>query len=98
MQRQKYVSLERWGIRIASTLQKVLSSRAPACWYCPAIIWYSAKDGEFGLEVFFQAHNGSDVATAIAVVRRRPDCYHILIFEVVFIAFVDELMGSCYKL
>ena len=50
------------------------------------------------LEVFAQVHDGGDVTTAVAVIWRGPHGYDVFVFEVVFVAFVDELMGACDEL
>lgn len=52
------------------------------------------EDLEFGLEVFAKVHDRGDIAAAVAVVWSRPDSDHVLVFEVVLVAFVDKLMSS----
>lgn len=53
---------------------------------------------ELWLEIFTEVHDRRDVTTAVAVVWRRPDGDDVFVFEVVFVAFVDKLMGSCDEL
>jgi hypothetical protein len=62
------------------------------------VIWYSGEDLKLWLEVLAQVHNGSNVSAAVAVVGRRPDGNDILVLEVIFVAFIDQLMGACNEL
>jgi hypothetical protein len=56
------------------------------------------EDFECGDETRFafavEDHDAGDVAAAVAVVGGTPDGHEVLI-KVVFVAFHDELMGSC---
>lgn len=58
------------------------------------MIRHGRKDLKFWLEVLAQIHNGGDVSAAVAVVWRGPDGDDVFVFEVVFVAFVDELVGA----
>lgn len=62
------------------------------------MIRHGAEDGEVGLQIFAQRHDTRYVTTSVAVVWCRPYSDDVLILEVVFVAFVDELMCACYQL
>lgn len=62
------------------------------------MIRHSGEDLELWLEIFAEIHNGRDVAAAVTVVGCGPHRDDILVFEVVFVPFVDQLMGTCYEL
>ena len=47
------------------------------------MIGYGAEDLEFLLEVFAEVHDGSDVATAVAVVGSGPYGDDVLVLEMV---------------
>lgn len=61
------------------------------------MIRHSAKDCELGFEIFSQGHDTGYVAATVTVVWSGPDGHNILILEVVFVTFVDELMCSGNK-
>lgn len=67
----------------AHALQKVLSSAAASSWDGTAVVGHGTEDLELLLEVLSKVHDGSDVATAVAVVGCGPDGDDILVFEVV---------------
>jgi hypothetical protein len=79
---------------IPSSLQKVLSPSTSASRHRPLMIRHRTKDLELRLQVFREIHYRRDVSAAVAVIWRRPDGDDILVFEVVLVAFVDELMGA----
>jgi hypothetical protein len=58
------------------------------------MIRYGAENLEVGLQVLAERHDGRHIAAAVAVVGRRPDGDDFLRLEVVFVAFVDQLMGA----
>lgn len=62
------------------------------------MIRHRAEDSKIRLEVLAQGHDRSYVATSITVVRRGPDGNDVLIFEMVLVAFVDELVRACDEL
>ena len=57
------------------------------------MIRHSAKYLEIGLEILAQVHDGSDIATAVTVIRCRPDSDDVLVFEVI----LKELAGAGIK-
>jgi hypothetical protein len=75
-------------------LEEVLAAAAAAGGHRAPMIGHGGEDLELGLEVFAQIHNGGDVAAAVAVVGCGPDRHDVLVFEVVFVAFVDELVRA----
>ena len=46
------------------------------------------------LEVLAQVHDTGHITTAVTIIWCRPDSDNVLVFEMVFVAFVDELMGT----
>ena len=64
-------------------LEEVFASPTSAGRHGAAGVGNGAEDGEFGVEVLLQRHDGGDVTAAIAVVRRRPDGDDIFVFKVV---------------
>ena len=62
------------------------------------MIRHGTKNLEIRLQILSQRHDGSDIAAAVAVVRRGPDGHDVLGGEVVFVAFVDELVRAGYEL
>ena len=42
---------------------------------------YGGEDGEFGIEIFVEIHDGGDVAAPVAVVGRAPDGDDGFVFE-----------------
>lgn len=78
----------------SAVLQEVLSRATSARWHRPSVIRNRREDGEVWLQILTQCHNGCYIAAPVAVVRRGPYRDDVLIFEVVFVAFVDQLMGA----
>lgn len=60
----------------------------------PLFVGNRRKDGEFRIHVLGQIHNGRHVAAAVAIIGRRPDGHNVLGLEVIFEAFIDQLMGA----
>ena len=58
------------------------------------MIRHSGENLEFRLQVFTQGHDGSDIAASVAVVGCRPHGHHVLGGEMIFVAFVDELVRA----
>ena len=60
------------------------------------MIRYRTKDLELRLlrQILAVRHDGSHVAAAVAVVRGGPDGHDVFGGEVVFVAFVDELVRA----
>jgi hypothetical protein len=58
------------------------------------MVWHSGENLKLWLEVLAQIHNGSNVSAAVAVVGCRPDGDNILVLEMIFVAFVDQLMSA----
>lgn len=61
------------------------------------MIRHGAEDFEIRVQVLAQCHDAGDVAAAVAVVGRRPDGHDVLVLEVVFVAFVDQLVRAGYE-
>jgi hypothetical protein len=53
------------------------------------IITDGTEEFECRFEVFADLADGCQIAAAVAVVWRTPDCDNVLFREVVFVAFVD---------
>ena len=49
---------------------------------CALIVGHGGEDGEAGVEVFAEVHDGGDVAAAVAVVWGAPYCDDGFVFEV----------------
>lgn len=64
-------------------LQEVLACPAPASRNSTSVVGDSGENGEVWVQVFAERHDGGDIAAAVAVVWRGPDCYYVLVFEVV---------------
>jgi hypothetical protein len=58
------------------------------------ILTYSSKQFKRRFQILFHLTYRRQVPAAVTVVWSAPDRYDVLVFEVVFIAFVDELMRS----
>lgn len=58
----------------------------------------SREDLELRLEILTEIHDRSNIAAAVTVVGGGPDRHDILVFEMVLVAFVDQLMRSCNQL
>jgi len=74
--------------------QEVFSRTSPSCRYSATMIRHSAEDLKIRLEILADRHDTRDVAASVAVVGCRPDCDDVLGGEVVFVAFVDQLVGA----
>lgn len=70
-------------------LQKVFTSSWSRRRHMSLIITDGAEKFECRFEVFADFADGGQIAAAVAVVWRTPDCNDILFGEVVFVAFVD---------
>jgi hypothetical protein len=79
------LSSTRSHINVCTTrsLQKVLAPRAPTRGNSSSVIGHGAKDLEFWLQILAKVHDRCDVATAITIVGRRPDCNNVFVFEMV---------------
>ncbi len=64
-------------------LQEVLSSTSAASWNSTLILRDSREDAELGNEVFTNVHDGSNIATAVAVVRCGPNRDNSLLREMI---------------
>ena len=74
-------------------LQEVLAAASTARGDGTLMIGDSGEDLELWFQVLAKVHNGGDVAASVTVIGCRPDGYHVLVFEVVLIAFIDQLMS-----
>lgn len=63
--------------------QEVVARAPTASRYVPLVIGHGGEDTELGVQVCVDCHNGSHVATSVAVVGCRPDCHNGLLREVV---------------
>lgn len=63
----------------------------------PLVITNSTEKLERGLKVIPDLAHRGQVSAAVAVVRRTPDCDDVLVCEMVFVAFVDQLVGAGYQ-
>ena len=54
-----------------------------------------AEELEGWFKVFAYFADGGEIAAAVAVVRGTPHGHHVLVLEVVFVAFVDQLVCAC---
>jgi hypothetical protein len=75
-------------------LQEVLAGASSTRRHRAPVIRHSAEDLEVRLQVLAERHDRRHVAAAVAVVGRRPDGDNFLRLEVVFVAFVDQLVGA----
>ena len=57
-----------------------------------------AEDSKFRVQVFPQTHNRRYISASIAVVCRAPNRDDGAVFEVIFVAFIDQLVGTRYQL
>ena len=85
-------------VNASRSLQEILSSALPTGRNSSPVVGNGAEDLEVWIQVFSECHYACDIAAAVAVVRRRPDRDDILVFEVVLVAFVHKLMGTCDEL
>lgn len=51
--------------------------------YSASMVRHSAENLEVWLQILTQIHDGSDIATSVAVIGRGPDSDNILVFEMV---------------
>lgn len=56
--------------------------------------WHGSEELEDWLQVFSHLTHTRHIGAAVAVVRCTPDRDHGLAVEVVFVSFVDKLVGS----
>jgi hypothetical protein len=61
----------------------------------PLVITHCTKQLEGGLEILPNFTDGGQISTSIAVVWRTPYRDDVLVVEVVFVAFVDQLVCTC---
>lgn len=78
--------------------QEVVARAPTASRHVPLVIGHGGEDTELGIQVCVDCHNGSHIATSVAVVGRRPDCHNGLLREVVLTDIVSfattpSLMG-----
>lgn len=76
-------------------LQKVFTTSRSRRRHVSLIIADGAEKFECRFEVLANFADGRQIAAAVAVVWRTPDCDDVLFGEVVFVAFVHQLMSSC---
>ena len=62
------------------------------------MIRYRREYLEVRVQILTQSHNAGNIAASVAVIRCRPDGHDVLRGEVVFVAFVHELMCAGYEL
>lgn len=74
--------------------QEVVARAPAASRYVPLVIGHGGEDTELGVQVCVDCHDGSHVATSVAVVGRRPNCYNRLLREVVLIEIVSLMKTS----
>jgi hypothetical protein len=77
---------------IWTSLKEVFTATTPPLRHRSAVIWNSAENLEARLEIFFQVHDGCDIAATVAVVRSRPYGDNIFVFEVVLL---DVSVAEC---
>ena len=82
----------------SAMLQEVLSPGPSALRHRSAMLGNSAENCEFRIQVFPQAHNRRNIPAPITIIRCTPYGYHRPVFEVVLVAFVDQLVCACYQL
>lgn len=75
-------------------LQEILSSPLPSGGDSSSMIGHGAENLEVRLQILSKGHDGGDVAASVAIVGRGPDCYYVLRGKMVFVAFVDKLVGT----
>ena len=51
----------------------------------------------FSLFVGIYFEETCEIFATVAVVRRRPYGYYVFVFEVLFVALLNQLVGSCYQ-
>ena len=81
-----------------AVLQEILSSAAAPGWHGAAVVGHGAEDLELLLQVLAQIHNRGDVAAAVAVVGRGPDCDDVLVLEVVLQKSAQVPCSTCLDL
>ncbi len=94
----KHTNTQRLNFPRLAFLQKVLAPPSSTGRHSPPVIGYSGKDLKFRFQVLPKIHDGSNIAAAVTIVWSRPDGDYIFVFEVVLVAFIDQLMGSCNEL
>lgn len=62
------------------------------------MIGHGGKNLKLWFKILTKIHNRCHISTSVAVIRGGPDGDYILVFKVVFVAFVDELVGAGYEL
>ena len=70
-----------WGYICNACSQEVFSSPASGCRNVTLVLRNGREDGEFGVEVFAQVHDGGDITAAVAIIGRAPDRDDRLVFE-----------------
>ena len=70
-------------------LQKVFTTSRSRRRNVSLVIADGTEEFECRFEVFADFADGCQIAAAVAVVWRTPDCDDVLFSEVVFVAFVD---------
>lgn len=73
-------------------LQEVLAPARSRGWNVPLVIADCTKQLEGRVEVFADLTHRRQVTAAVTVVGRTPNRHHILIVEVIFVPFVNQLM------
>lgn len=58
----------------------------------PLVVTNCTKQLEGRVEVFADLTHRRQVTAAVTVVGRTPDRHHILVVEVIFVSFVNQLM------
>jgi len=62
------------------------------------ILGNGAEDAKLGVQILANVHDRRNIATAITVVRGRPDGNHGLLREVILVALIDQLMSTSNEL
>ena len=79
-------------------LQEVLPPGPSALRHRSAVLRNSAEDCEFRIQVFPQAHYRRHIPAPITVIRCTPYGYDRPVLEVILVAFIDQLVCTCYQL
>lgn len=76
-------------------LQEVLAAAWSRGWNMPLVIADGTEKLKGRFEVITDFADRGQISTAVAVVWRAPYSDHILVVEVILVAFVHQLMGTC---
>lgn len=64
-------------------LQEILPTCPSPGWHCTFVVRYGTEYCELRLKILSDIHNRSNVSTSVTVIWSRPDCYDILVLEVI---------------